>query len=303
MNLVDRAKMYGFEQLLRRQDGVIRRDQAYALGISRVAIDTWVRRGTWEALLPSVYRVENQGVNDRIAIRAASLWAGDASVITGQAAAQWCRWLTYVPRTIAVSVGPRRALKAQPGIVVQRSLIPLQDTVVEDGVRCTAVLRTALDLAAQDSLDLLDLLVRRRELDGDQAREALGRGRNRAGWSNSRSAVNAALSGNAYSAAEREAHQVFRDHGISGWVANPRMVICGHVLCPDMLFEAEMLVIEIDGYRYHGGREEFEDDRVRQNIFMVAGYTVLRFTWRQLKMSPRQVAAQVLATLWRLRNQ
>jgi very-short-patch-repair endonuclease len=42
------------------------------------------------------------------------------------------------------------------------------------------------------------------------------------------------------------------------------------------------VVCEVDGYEHHSGREAFTRDRERQNALVLAGWTVLRFTWEML---------------------
>jgi very-short-patch-repair endonuclease len=58
--------------------------------------------------------------------------------------------------------------------------------------------------------------------------------------------------------------------------------------------------IEVDGYDRHGKRDVFEDDRLRQNLMVVEGWTILRFTWRQIRRNPEEVARQIRAVLRRL---
>jgi hypothetical protein len=57
------------------------------------------------------------------------------------------------------------------------------------------------------------------------------------------------------------------------------------------------LVIEGDGFGVHGGREAFESDRERQNLLVLDGWRILRFTWRQIVREPAWVAAQIRAAL------
>jgi len=54
---------------------------------------------------------------------------------------------------------------------------------------------------------------------------------------------------------------------------------------------------ESDGFAHHGHREAFERDRFRQNLLVLAGWRVLRFTWRQICTDPDGVAEQVAAAL------
>jgi very-short-patch-repair endonuclease len=56
------------------------------------------------------------------------------------------------------------------------------------------------------------------------------------------------------------------------------------------------LVVEIDGYRFHRMPSVFEADRDRDQVLAVAGYTVSRFTKRQLER-PRAESAQRLRAL------
>lgn len=46
----------------------------------------------------------------------------------------------------------------------------------------------------------------------------------------------------------------------------------------DIYFPAARLAIEVDGFQYHGKfLNDFKKDRIRQNLFVIYGYRVLRF--------------------------
>jgi very-short-patch-repair endonuclease len=66
----------------------------------------------------------------------------------------------------------------------------------------------------------------------------------------------------------------------------------------DAYWPRERLVVEVDGYAYHGNRAAFERDRRKDAALVAAGYTVIRVTWRQLKEEPLTVVA-LLARLIR----
>jgi very-short-patch-repair endonuclease len=55
--------------------------------------------------------------------------------------------------------------------------------------------------------------------------------------------------------------------------------------------------VEVDGWRYHGTREAFERDRRKDGALQVAGYRVLRVTWRRLTQEPYSLSAQLGALL------
>jgi very-short-patch-repair endonuclease len=57
----------------------------------------------------------------------------------------------------------------------------------------------------------------------------------------------------------------------------------------DFLWRGRRLIVETDGYRYHGGREAFEADRDRDLELKALGYEVIRLSLRQIVDEPRAV--------------
>ncbi len=64
----------------------------------------------------------------------------------------------------------------------------------------------------------------------------------------------------------------------------------------DFLVEG-FLVVEIDGAAYHSDRQAFRRDRRRDNAAVIAGYTVLRFTFEDVMLHPEQLLAVVRQAL------
>jgi very-short-patch-repair endonuclease len=58
----------------------------------------------------------------------------------------------------------------------------------------------------------------------------------------------------------------------------------------DFLWRDRRLIVEVDGYRSHGTRSAFEEDRARDVALTVLGYEVVRFTYRQVTDQPDPVA-------------
>src|SRR5665647_2706228 len=102
--------------------------------------------------------------------------------------------------------------------------------------------------------------------------------------------------------AEQRLHQILDDAGITGWVAGePVFDSTGAVIAmADIQFPQERLIIEIDGKAYHG-ESRFQSDRTRQNRLVLAGYTILRFTWEDLVDRPERVARQIQDALRAIR--
>ena len=55
------------------------------------------------------------------------------------------------------------------------------------------------------------------------------------------------------------------------------------------------LVVEVDGHEHHGTRVAFERDRARDQRLVAAGWTVLRFTHRQVLGEPAHVRAVLVS--------
>ncbi len=50
------------------------------------------------------------------------------------------------------------------------------------------------------------------------------------------------------------------------------------MLKADFVWRRERLIVETDGYRFHGGRHAFERDRRRDQLLVAAGWRVIRIT-------------------------
>jgi very-short-patch-repair endonuclease len=95
------------------------------------------------------------------------------------------------------------------------------------------------------------------------------------------------------SEAERLLITVLRDAGVTGWRVGYR--VDRYEL--DFAFPGERLAIEVDGWAWHSDVERFRHDRRRQNALVLAGWTVLRFTWHDLTQRPETVVFQVRTAL------
>lgn len=74
----------------------------------------------------------------------------------------------------------------------------------------------------------------------------------------------------------------------------------GRLIEPDFCWPAAGLIVEVDGWAYHAGRQQSEDDRDRDLLLTSAGYTVVRVTWLQITRRPGWVAANLQRTMDRL---
>jgi hypothetical protein len=166
------------------------------------------------------------------------------------------------------------------------------------GLVVTGPRRTALDLLGRldppEALDLWAWVSSRGVLTADDLLEATAVRRWRPGVRALRD-LHALVKDGAVSRAELLLHELLREAGVIDWQAGARVSdAAGLIGVADVLFPAARVVIEVDGLRAHTTRDSFDNDRRRQNRLVMAGYTVLRFTWRDLTGRPEAVLKDIL---------
>jgi hypothetical protein len=65
----------------------------------------------------------------------------------------------------------------------------------------------------------------------------------------------------------------------------------------DVRYATQRLIVELDSRRWHRTRDGFESDRRRTNDLVLAGWRVIRITWRMLHDHPEQVVAMLRQAL------
>jgi very-short-patch-repair endonuclease len=283
--------------LAARQQGVIHRDQLLRLGVQRSRIARWRAAGRLHPLLPRVFAVGHPTLPVGGREMAALLWRGPHSALSHGSAA-WALGFGPVPPIVDVSsaVG---GTASRPGVRTHR-LLRLDPVDVDHrrGLRITAGPRTLIDLADTESATELGRLVAearyRRLVTDDQLRDAARRHPNRLGTSVLLSILDTEKEpAFTRSKAERELRRILKRAGLAFPRTNVRLG--GYEV--DAFWPDARLVVEVDGYEAHRGRQAFERDRRKAASLETAGYRVLRVSWRQLQDTPESVAAVVAAAL------
>ncbi|HET7051088.1 MAG TPA: DUF559 domain-containing protein [Solirubrobacteraceae bacterium] len=65
----------------------------------------------------------------------------------------------------------------------------------------------------------------------------------------------------------------------------------------DVLFPEQRVIVELDGYAFHGTRQAFESDRERDATTLAAGFITVRITWERLTQDPEKEADRLNAIL------
>lgn len=80
---------------------------------------------------------------------------------------------------------------------------------------------------------------------------------------------------------------------------NGHLVVDGISMMPDFIWRAAGLIVEADSRRVHGTVTAFEKDRLRDQRLAVAGWTVIRCTWAQVRDEPERLCRTLRTLLTR----
>lgn len=272
-------------EIVRREGVVARRDHPALTG----ALARLVRDGELVAVLPGVHAPAEAAGDRRARLAALRLSTPDA-VVAGRTAAQLTFWPGLPGDVVECAVPARR--EPQPGFVFAKRRIHPELVLRHGALAVTAPSLTALDLCGVLGADALDQVLRTRASTLDELHRALRLTGSRSG-NLDRRALLLDSRDKPWSAAERLAHRLLRQAGIDGWRANLPVVLRGRPYFLDIGFPGLKLVVEIDGRIHQTDRGLFESDRLRQNVLVLEGWTVLRFTWRLLEDHPEQFVETV----------
>ena len=223
-----------------------------------------------------------------------SLWNPNA-IIAGSAAAA----LTFDP-----SLRPREILVYAKGTLADRGPLRFRRdridpalTTWRNGIRMTGHVGTVLTAGLEGDLATGTTALRHGLVRPEDIAE------HAASWTARRApqarSVAHALSGNPWSVAEVEAHELFRSAGIRGWEGNQEVWLCGHRFVPDISIPATRTAFEVNSYEYHSSPDALERDGTRLNAFISAGWRSYSLTPRQIRDHPAEAIEFVRSVVWR----
>jgi len=291
-------------ELAAAQYGVVSLAQLNALGLSDRAARSRVASGRLHRLQRGVYAVGHSRVSREGRWFAAVLACGPGAVLSHRsAAALWD--LRPSERGSVDVIAPSRSGRRRPGIDVHRgdTLRP-SDTTSVRGVPCTTVARSLLDCSEvldrrslERALDRAEVL---RLLDARALRDILTRASGRRGAATLDQLLTEGRPGRTLTRSELE--ERFLELCDGAHVVRPAVNArvrpdVGASFEVDFLWVRERLIVETDGFRVHRTRRAFELDRARDRRLLLAGWRVVRFTWRQVAETPAEVVATLRALL------
>jgi len=283
--------------------GLINRRTAHKLGLTDRQIAYRVAQNRWRRLWPAVFAVSGSTETpSQILLGAVMHSDGVASHLS----AAWLLGLRELPPAHPqVSTAPRGGRSSQAIRIHQSRDLCSSHTTQVNGIPTTDATRTILDLAGRVSSTELQILfdraLRLRLTHADKLTEYFlqtsrpGRP-GAAGVRRFLKGMNLDLA-LAESDLETLLTLRLRKAGLPDPVAQFKVLANKHQYRIDLCYPEHMLAIEGDGFSFHGGRDAFESDRVRQNDLVLAGWRVLRFTWRQICYQSDWVVGQVREAL------
>ena len=276
--------------------------QLVALGLSAKAVRGRTEAGRLHRVHHGVYAVGHPLLTAEGRWIAAVLACGDRALLSHRSAA--ILWDLREGGGARVDVTtPRRVARGRTGIRVHwRPSLCATDAGSCRGVPCTSVARTLLDLAAilpaRDVEKACDRAEQLRIFNGRAIDELLRRVPGRRGAKRLREVLSKLdpQGPETRTEIERLMLTLCRAHSLPQPVVNGWIQLAGIGFEPDFLWPPAKLIVETDGGS-HRTRKAFEADRRRDQLLAEAGYTTLRFTWRQITEEPERVARTIRAVL------
>jgi len=291
-------------ELAMRQHGVVALRQLLVLELTASAVRSRVASGRLLRVHAGVYAVGHAPLTRDGHYMAAVLACGPDAALSHRSCADK-RGLRRTSRSAIDVTTARQGGRSHRGIDAHTSttLLP-RDVETVDAIRCTSVARTLLDLSAveprrgveraYDQADVLALL------DAARIDDILSRASGHRGAAVLRAVHEDRARAGTLTRSELEEHflalcratpDVPRPQ-VNAWIA---LEPTG--LEADFLWREQRLIAEVDGRAVHTTARAFEHDRRRDQRLLLAGFGVVRFTWRQVVEEPAAVQATMTALL------
>lgn len=258
-----------------------------------------VVNGALYVVFPRVYSVGNPMLGPLALELAALLSIGDNALISHRSAAAMWGFVAATGDGVVDATIIGRDRQPRPSLRVHRvGTLDAHDVRLRDGIPLTAPARTLIDFAAAARDDEIQAAISEarvlRLITDRDLEQALERCPIRSGIASLRAALGTAVGTmRTRREAERRLLSLLSKAGLPRPETNVRI----EGMEVDFVWRDQRLIVETDGYQFHGHRSAFERDRKRDQALVAAGWRVIRVTWRQLEREPFAVVARIARAL------
>jgi hypothetical protein len=277
-----------------RQHGVVTRRQLEGCGLGSKAITIRVRKGQLHRVHQGVYTMKPPPLGVHESFIAAVLACGDGGVLSHVSAAVLWDLLKPIDGPVHISVPTTSGRKSRRGIRLHRCPPLAQPSssptyLNQEGGRGGGLTTRRHNIPVTTVPRTIDDLQRTELLPPHLLRRAMRQGELKGHY----------LHGVESDRTRSDLESLFlavihphRDH-----IPPPEVNVKLGRWTVDFLWRQQRVIVETDFWSYHRGSVAFEDDHARDLDLRSAGYTVLRFTDRQLEKEPGRVVADVARAL------
>lgn len=290
-----------------RNHGVVATHTLRAAGVTSTTLERRAADGSLQRVAPEVYRAAGAPSNWHQRVLTACLTEGEPAVASHRTAAALWGLDGFRPGIVEVTT-PRWLRRQRRGVRVHESTdLGDVDRTERDAIPITTIERTLIDLGAvvhrHKVEQAFDDALQRRLTTPEQVRDRFiqvsRRGRRGVGVLRPLLERRLGTSGLRPSEFGRRVARLLEAAGLMP----PELE---HVVCDaagafvaqvDLAYVPARLAIECDGDHWHSGRQRRQADLDRQNRLVLAGWTILRFTWEDLVQRPHVIVERVTAAL------
>ena len=289
-------------ELLSAQQQVISRSQSLGCGLSAGALRHRTRPdGPWRVVLPGVYLVNSESPSTVQREVAASLYAGNGSVITGAAALyHHGMWRAATDKIDMLVPAPRRLQSIDFARIRRTTRLP-KEMWTAGGMRYAPPPRAVADAvsiltAGNEVRAIVADAVQRRLCTITELTAELSDGPVR-GSSRLRQALAEVVDG-VRSVAEGDLRKLLLRGRIPMPCFNARLFVGQEFLAmPDAWWPDKGVVVEVDSREWHLSPQDWERTMRRHAEMSAQGIIVLHFSPRQITHQPDQVLAAIRKAL------
>lgn len=291
-------------ELAERQYNVVAATQLRALGLGPRGIGHRVAAGRLHSLYRAVYAVGSRRLTREGHFLAAVYACGPGAWLSYRPAAAHWGFRPSAAGRIDVSSRGQRGRRYSAIRVHSGATLTTADITVHEGIPCTTVARTMLDLADVLSFEALDRAVHEsvslRLFDGRAVNEALGRANGRRGATKLREVLADPdhLEGTLPHAGVEERFFTFcHRQDLPLPEVHQEIPTAAESFEVDFLWRDRRLILETDSRAWHSTVRAKKRDAYRDRLLEDAGYRVRRCRWAQVVYEPQQLAETLRSLL------